>query len=63
MMLELELEIEAIDALIKLIDAQPAPLPWHLIDARECMKEALDNEIERRADAFFSYGGERAAND
>ena len=33
-MLELELEIEAIDALMKLIDAQPAPLPWHLIDAR-----------------------------
>ena len=63
MMLTVSLNIETIDAIIAWIDAQPAPLPWHLIDARECMKEALDNEIERRADAFFSYGGERAAND
>lgn len=55
-MLELELEIEALDALIKIIDAQPAPLPWHLIDARCAMREALDNEYERRADAFFSNG-------
>lgn len=62
-MLTVSLSIETIDAIIAWIDSQPAPLPWHLIDARECMKEALDNEIERRADAFFSYGGERAAND
>jgi hypothetical protein len=62
-MLELELEIEALDALIKIIDAQPAPLPWHLIDARESMREALDNEYERRADAYFSYEGPRAEND
>lgn len=62
-MLELELEIEALDALIKIIDAQPAPLPWHLIDARCAMQEALDNEIERRADAYFSYEGPRAEND
>ena len=62
-MLTVSLNIETIDAIIAWIDSQPAPLPWHLIDARECMKEALDNEIERRADAFFSYGGERAEND
>ncbi len=62
-MLELELEIEAIDALIKLIDAQPAPLPWHFISALDAMQDALDNEIERRADAYFSYEGPRAEND
>lgn len=62
-MLTVSLNIETIDAIIAWIDSQPAPLPWHMIDARECMKEALDNEIERRADAFFSYGGERAEND
>jgi hypothetical protein len=55
-MLELELEIESLVALVELINKQPAPLPWHLIDARESMQDALDNEYERRADAFFSNG-------
>lgn len=55
-MLELELEIEALDALIKIIDAQPAPLPWHLIDARCAMQEALDNEYERRAHLAINAG-------
>ena len=55
-MLELELEIASLVALIELINEQPAPLPWHLIDARGAMQEALDNEYERRADAFFSNG-------
>jgi hypothetical protein len=63
MMLTVSLNIETIDAIIAWIDSQPAPLPWHMIDARETLKEELDNEWERRADDFFSYGGERAEND
>jgi len=63
MMLTVSLNIETIDAIIAWIDSQPAPLPWHMIDARESMREALDNEWERRADAFFSYEGPRAEND
>ena len=55
-MLTVSLNIETIDAIIAWIDSQPAPLPWHLIDARETLKEELDNEIERCADAFFSDG-------
>ncbi len=56
MMLTVSLNIETIDAIIAWIDAQPAPLPWHLIDARETLQEELDNEWQRRADAFFSNG-------
>ena len=52
-MLTVSLNIETIDAIIAWIDAQPAPLPWHLIDARETLKEELDNEWERRADDYF----------
>jgi hypothetical protein len=55
-MLELELEIESLVALIELINKQPAPLPWHFISALDAMQDALDNEYERRADAFFSNG-------
>lgn len=55
-MLELELEIEAIDALIDLIKKQPAPLSWAFISALDALQDALDNEYERRADAFFSNG-------
>jgi hypothetical protein len=55
-MLELELEIESLVALIELINKQPAPLPWHYISALDAMQDALDNEYERRADAFFSNG-------
>jgi hypothetical protein len=55
-MLELELEIESLVALIELINKQPAPLPWHFISALDAMQDALDNEYERRADAFFSDG-------
>jgi hypothetical protein len=55
-MLELELEIESLVALIDLINKQPAPLPWHFISALDAMQDALDNEYERRADAFFSNG-------
>jgi hypothetical protein len=55
-MIELSLNIEAIDALIKILNAQPAPLPWHLVDALHTMQESLDNEWESRADAFFSNG-------
>jgi hypothetical protein len=62
-MLELELEIESLVALIELINKQPAPLPWHFISALDAMQDALDNEYERRADAFFSYEGPRAEND
>jgi hypothetical protein len=62
-MLTVSLNIETIDAIIAWIDSQPAPLPWHLIDARETLQEELDNEIERRADAYFSYEGPRAEND
>ena len=56
MMLTVSLNIETIDAIIAWIDAQPAPLPWHMIDARETLQEELDNECERRADDFFSNG-------
>ena len=52
-MLTVSLNIETIDAIIAWIDAQPAPLPWHLIDARETLQEELDNEYARRADDFF----------
>jgi hypothetical protein len=62
-MLELELEIESLVALIELINKQPAPLPWHFISALDAMQDALDNEYERRADAYFSYEGPRAEND
>lgn len=55
-MLTVSLNIETIDAIIAWIDSQPAPLPWHLIDARETLKEELDTEWERRADDFFSDG-------
>ena len=56
MMLTVSLNIETIDAIIAWIDAHPAPLPWHMIDARETLQEELDNECERRADAFFNDG-------
>jgi hypothetical protein len=62
-MLELELEIESLVALIELINKQPAPLPWHFISALDAMQDALDNEYERRADAYFSYEGPRDEND
>jgi len=53
MMLTVSLNIETIDAIIAWIDAQPAPLPWHMIDARETLQEELDNEYARRADDYF----------
>lgn len=53
MMLTVSLNIETIDAIIAWIDAQPAPLPWHMIDARETLQEELDNEYTRRADDYF----------
>ena len=52
-MLTVSLNIETIDAIIAWIDAQPAPLPWHMIDARETLQEELDNEYARRADDYF----------
>ena len=52
-MLTVSLNIETIDAIIAWIDAQPAPLPWHMIDARETLHEELDNEYARRADDYF----------
>ena len=52
-MLTVSLDIETIDAIIAWIDAQPAPLPWHLIDARETLREALDTEYAQRADDYF----------
>jgi hypothetical protein len=55
-MIELSLNIEAIDALIKILNAQPAPLPWHLVDALHTMQEELDNEYESRADDYFNNG-------
>lgn len=62
-MLKLELEIEEIDALIDLIKKQPAPLSWGFISLLDALQDALDNEYERRADAYFSYEGPRAEND
>ena len=56
MMLTVSLNIETIDAIIAWIDSQPAPLPWHMIDARETLQEELDDEYARRADAFFNDG-------
>ena len=52
-MLTVSLNIETIDAIIAWIDSQPAPLPWHMIDARETLQEELDNEYARRADDYF----------
>jgi hypothetical protein len=58
-MLELELEIEALVALIDLINKQPAPLPWHFISALDAMQDALDNEAERQHSARYDW--ERSA--
>jgi hypothetical protein len=55
-MIELSLNIEAIDALIKILNAQPAPLPWHLVDALHTMQEGLNDEYESRADDYFNNG-------
>jgi len=58
-MLELELEIESLVALIDLINKQPAPLPWHFISALDAMQDALDNEAERQHSARYDW--ERSA--
>lgn len=54
-MLTVSLNIETIDAIIAWIDSQPAPLPWHMIDARETLQEELDNEAERRFCARYDW--------
>ena len=62
-MIELTLDHEAVEALIKILNAQPAPLPWHLIDALHTMQEEYDNEAERQYCARYEYEGPRAEND
>jgi hypothetical protein len=62
-MIELSLDHEAVEALIKILNAQTAPLPWHLIDALHTMQEEYDNEAERQYCARYEYEGPRAEND
>ena len=50
-MIELSLNHEAVEALIKILNNQPAPLPWHLIDALHTMQAEYDNEAERQHSA------------
>lgn len=59
-MLNVSLHIEAIDAIARWIDSLPAPLSWHMIDARETLREALDAEYARRADDYFETNKEPA---
>jgi hypothetical protein len=47
-MIELSLNHEAVEALIKILNAQTSPLPWHLIDALHTMQEEYDNAAERQ---------------
>jgi hypothetical protein len=54
-MIELSLEHEAVEALIKILNAQTAPLPWHLIDALHTMQEEYDNEAERQHSARYDW--------
>ena len=58
-MIELTLDHEAVEALIKILNAQPKPLPWHLIDALHTMQEEYDNEAERQHSARYDW--ERSA--
>ncbi len=58
-MIELSLNHEAVEALIKILNKQPAPLPWHFISALDAMQDALDNEAERQHSARYDW--ERSA--
>ena len=54
-MIELSLNHEAVEALIKILNNQPEPLPWHLIDALHTMQEEYDNEAERQHSARYDW--------
>jgi hypothetical protein len=54
-MIELSLNHEAVEALIKILNNQPEPLPWHLIDALHTMQEEYDNEAERQYCARYDW--------
>ena len=54
-MIELSLNHEAVEAIIKILNAQPEPLPWHLIDALHTMQEEYDNEAERQFCAQYDW--------
>jgi hypothetical protein len=43
---EIEIDKFAIEALIKLIKEQPAPLPWELVIARDSLMVALDPSLD-----------------
>ena len=43
---EIEIDRSAIEALLKLISEQPAPLCWDLIIARDSLQVALNPELD-----------------
>lgn len=43
---EIEIDKSAIEALIKLIKEQPAPISWDLIIARDALMVALNPELD-----------------
>jgi hypothetical protein len=43
---EIEIDKSAIEALIKLIKEQPAPLSWDLVIARDSLMVALNPELD-----------------
>jgi hypothetical protein len=58
-MLELELCPYAIEELIALINKQPAPLSWRMVDALYTLQDALDVYAERQHSARYDW--ERSA--
>jgi hypothetical protein len=58
-MIQVSLNHEAVEALIKILNAQTEPLPWHLIDALYTLQEEYDNEAERQHSARYNW--ERSA--
>jgi hypothetical protein len=62
-MLEIELCPYAVEELIALINKQPAPLSWRMVDALYTLQDALDVYAEQQHSARYDYEGPRAEND
>ena len=62
-MIEIEICPYAVEELIRLINKQPAPLSWQMVDALYTLQDALDVYAEQQFTARYEYEGPRAEND